>query len=180
MTRKKYTITEAAKYLGISLGSHRGKRESTGSRLRRLKILPQLLGLLAVASCSDPQGWTLWGHNYSVEGDALSPQSDEWGSFDTYLGLADCKKQMEARLAHVEEKGIKEGLPDYKLAIEREKQGLIITGTPIKTSKDAKTVMSTIRFFLLASRPRSKAERPADMDSLEKRHKLGGGQADAL
>ena len=87
---------------------------------RCLKILTELVTLLAIASCSEPQGWTLWIHTYSVEeGDALRP-SDEWSSFDTYLTPADCKKQIEPHLTLVEKSNqeSKALLEGYRLTIE--------------------------------------------------------------
>lgn len=127
---------------------------------RHLKILTELLMLLAIASCSEPQGWTLWRHSFWVEGDAHDPIGDEWRSFDTYLSLADCKKQIEPQLALAEKSNREELSVDYKpVQIEREKQGLTVTGTPVKTSKDAKTVIMSTRFFCL---PLGQDPRPKD------------------
>ena len=117
--------------------------------------------LTILASCSDPQGWTLWLHAYSVEGDALNPTDDEWSSFDTYGSPADCKKQIESHLTLLE-KGNQESktlLEDYRLTIEREKQGLTVTGVPVKKSKDAKSIVTTTRFFCL---PLGQDPRPKD------------------
>src|SRR5207244_4068878 len=94
---------------------------SESSRLRQqLKILTRLFTLVVIASCSDPHGWTLWLHTYSVEGDTLNPTHDEWSSFNTYGSSADCKNQIESHLILLE-KSYQESktlLEDYRLMIE--------------------------------------------------------------
>jgi hypothetical protein len=57
------------------------------------------------------------------------------------------------------EKSIQENLEDYRLTIEREKQGLISTNVPVKKSEDAKTSIVTLRFFCL---PLGHDPRPKD------------------
>jgi len=159
VSNKRYSIAEAAKELGITRQKHCDRRESP---LRRLKILIQLSTVLVIASCSDhpPQGWTLWIHTYSVvESDSLSPRSDDWSSFDTYLSRADCEKQIEPHLSFAEKNYQEEGTSkDYKLTIEREKQGLRVIYVPVKESKDEKTI-GTTRFFCL---PLGQDPRPKD------------------
>ena len=85
-----------------------------------------------------------------MEGETLNPTHDEWSSFDTYGSPADCKNQVQSHLILLE-KSYQESktlLEDYRLTIEREKQGLTVTGVPVKKSGDAKAITTT-RFFCL-------------------------------
>jgi hypothetical protein len=121
--------------------------------LKRAKALTKLFAAFILASCSDPQGWTLWIHEYTIEADALNPSTDEWRSLETYVSSAECKKQVESQLALIE-KTIQEqktggSFDDYRLTIEREKQGLRVAAVPTKTSNDAKTNIFTNKIFCL-------------------------------
>jgi hypothetical protein len=134
-----------------------------------LKVLETLTGICALiifASCSEPHGWTLWIHEYTVAGDALHPSSDDWRSLDTYLTSAECKKQENIHLALIEKsireeerKGSFGSYDGYKLTVEKVTQGIAVATVSAKTPTDAKPMSFTTRTFCL---PLGMDPRPKD------------------
>ena len=74
-----------------------------------MRRIPLALGLAVLISCSDPQGWTLWGHAYSVEDDENKLIGDDWESYDTYSSAGDCKSQIKSDLTSL--------LPQSKVSV---------------------------------------------------------------
>ena len=115
--------------------------------------------LTILVSCSDPQGWTLWGHAYSVEDDENKLIGDDWESYDTYSSAGDCKSQMKSDLTSLE-KNLADGAKDadYKVTLQRETSGLKATSVPLPGAKEKreklglsefKSRVVTYRFFCL-------------------------------
>jgi hypothetical protein len=114
-----------------------------------VKPLLFALSMVVLTGCSDPPGWMLWSHTYSMTDGMTS--SDEWSSYESFFKFEDCKNQIQTEIS-LSAKREKEGSyqsNDSKITIQQEKNGLKVTEVRQVTNIKQRSSVYSTRFFCM-------------------------------